>query len=74
MEEYEVFDEYLKKTQLIRAFCEDREKLLFESIRIDTSTEGKVIWLNAVGKEIDKIIATIDQLTGERELPQSFKS
>ena len=74
MEEYKVFDEYLQKSKIIRAFCEDREKMLFESIRLDTSTDGKVIWLDAIGKEIDKVIATIDQLTADRELPQSFKS
>ena len=35
MEEYQLFDELLKKSKSIRAFCEDREKMLFESIRMD---------------------------------------
>jgi len=73
MEEYKVFDEYLKKSQSIRAFCEDREKMLFESIRIDTSTDGKVKYLKAVGTEIDKVIAYIEKLTAERDAAFNLK-
>ena len=53
---------YLKKVKSIRDYCENRECLLFNSIRIDTSTEGKIIWLNGVGKEIDAVCEFINNL------------
>ena len=67
MEHYELFDAYLKKSKLIRDFCEDREKMLFESIRMDIPTDGKIHWLNAIGAEIDKVVAYIDQLAMDRK-------
>jgi len=67
MEHYELFDAYLKKSKLIRDFCEDREKMLFESVRMDISTEGKLHWLNAIGDEIDKVKKFIDVLVEERQ-------
>ncbi len=67
MEEYEVFDEYLKKSKLIRAFCEDRERMLFESIRIDTASDGKIIYLKAVGKEIDEVGVFIEEMKKKRK-------
>lgn len=73
MEEYQLFDEYLKKSKSIRAFCEDREKMLFESIRIGGDVEGKIRWLNAVGNEIDKVISYINQLTEERDVSLNLK-
>ena len=68
MDEYTVFDEYLKKSQSIRDFCEDREKLLFESISIGGYADVKITYLKAVGKEIDSVVAYIDQLKKERQL------
>ena len=67
MEHYELFDAYLKKSKLIRDFCEDREKMLFESLRMDITTEGKLHWLNAIGTEIDKVVAYIDQMNSDRK-------
>lgn len=67
MEEYEVFNEYLKKSSSIRNFCDQKEKLLFECIRMDIATHGKVHWLSAVGSEIDKVTAYIDELIQERK-------
>jgi hypothetical protein len=67
MEEYEVFDEYLQKSKIIRAFCEDRERMLFESIRIDTSSDGKIIYLKAVGKEIDEAGEFIEEMKKKRK-------
>ena len=66
MEEYKVFDEYLKKCQSIRAYCEERERMLFESIRIGGDTDGKIRWLNAVGAEIEKVQQMIVQMAKER--------
>ena len=37
MKEYEIFDDFLKKSKKIREFCDDREKMLFESIRMEKS-------------------------------------
>ena len=47
MEEYHLFDEYLKKSKIVRKFCEDREKMLFESIRMDISVTFSVALLVA---------------------------
>lgn len=62
MEQYQLFDEYLQKSKAIRAFCEDREKLLFESIRMDIPIDGKIVWLKAVGKEIDEVRKLVEEL------------
>lgn len=67
MEEYQLFDELLKKSKSIRAFCEDREKMLFESIRMDIPINGKIVWLNSVGKEIDEVISYIDKISIARK-------
>lgn len=55
MKEYEIFDDFLKKSKKIREFCDDREKMLFESIRMEISTDGKIHWLNSIVYEIDKV-------------------
>lgn len=73
MEQYQLFDEYLMKSKAIRAFCEDREKLLFESIRMDIPIDGKIVWLKAVGKEIDEVASYIDRLSADRELHLTLK-
>lgn len=67
MEEYKVFDEYLQKAKIIRAFCEDRERLLFQSIRIDTSADNKITYINSVGKEIDKVGELIEEMMTKRK-------
>jgi|SaaInlStandDraft_6_1057023.scaffolds.fasta_scaffold99723_2 hypothetical protein len=72
MEEYHLFDEYLKKSKSIREFCNNNEKLLFESIRMDIPTDGKIHWLNAVGCEIEKVISYIEKLENDRKPPLSF--
>ncbi len=72
MEKYNVFDEYLKKSKFIREYCEKNEKVLFEMIRLDTSTEKIIISLNAVGSEIDEVISTIEELKKQKTLPQSL--
>lgn len=66
MEEYQLFDDLLKKSKAIRAFCEDREKMLFESIRMDIPINGKIVWLNSVGKEIDEVRNFIERLAEVR--------
>ncbi len=66
-EEYHLFDELLKKSKAIRAFCEDREKLLFEFIRMDIPINGKIVWLNSVGKEIDEVISYIEKISIARK-------
>ena len=67
IEEYQLFDELLKKSKAIRAFCEDREKMLFESIRMDIPINGKIVWLNSVGKEIDEVVSYIEKLSADRK-------
>ncbi len=67
MEEYEVFDEYLKKTQLIRAFCEDRENMLCEAIKLNIPTDCKVTYLKAVGREIDLVCEFAEEMKKQRK-------
>ena len=73
MEEYQLFDELLKKSKAIRAFCEDREKMLFESIRMDIPINGNIVWLTAVGKDIDEVRNLIERLAEVREPSMSLK-
>lgn len=73
MEEYQLFDELLKKSKAIRAFCEDREKMLFESIRMDIPINGKIVWLEAVGREIDEVRNLIERLAEVREPSMTLK-
>lgn len=73
MEEYQLFDELLKKSKAIRAFCEEREKLLFESIRMDIPINGKIVWLKAVGREIDEVRNLIVRMAEARDLSMTLK-
>jgi len=73
MEEYQLFDEYLQKSKAIRVFCEDREKLLFESIRMDIPIDGKIVWLKAVGKEIDEVRKLVEELAESRLSSMTLK-
>lgn len=73
MEEYQLFDELLKKSKAIRAFCEDRENMLFESIRMDIPIDGKIVWLNAVGKEIDEVASFVGNMSADRKLHLHLK-
>jgi len=72
MEKYELFDEYLKKSKAIRQFCERKENLLFDAIRLDASTDSIINYLNAIGSDIDKVITYIEELKKQSKLPQSF--
>jgi len=65
--EYELFDEYLKKSKLIRNFCDDREKMMFEVLRLDLTEEGKTHWLNSIGYEIDKVLSLLNDMVNERK-------
>lgn len=73
MEQYQLFDELLMKSKAIRAFCEDREKMLFESIRMDIPINGKIVWLNSVGAEIDEVASFIERLSADRERHLTLK-
>ena len=73
MEQYQLFDEYLMKSKAIRAFCEDREKMLFESIRMDIPIDGKIVWLKAVGREIDEVRNLIVRMAEARDLSMTLK-
>jgi hypothetical protein len=73
MEQYQLFDEYLQKSKAIRKFCEDRELMLFESVRMDLPIDGKIVWLNAVGKEIDAVASLIERLSVDRKPHLNFK-
>jgi hypothetical protein len=63
MEQYQLFDELLMKPKAIRAFCEDREKMLIESVRIDIPIDGIIDWLKTVGEEIDGVVSYIDKIS-----------
>jgi len=67
MEEYEVLDKYLKISKTFREFCNDREMMMFEVLRMDISEEGKVHWIESIGNEIDRVISFIDRLENERK-------
>jgi hypothetical protein len=41
--------------------------MMFEIIRMDMSTEGKIHWLESVGVEIDRVLSFIDRLSVERK-------
>ena len=73
MKEYEILGNFLKKSKKIREFCDDREKMLFESIRIEISTDGKIHWLNSIVYEIDKVLSFIDRLSNERKSQFNLK-
>jgi hypothetical protein len=73
MEQYQLFDELLMKSKAIRAFCEDREKMLFESIRMDIPIDGKIFWLKSVGNEIDEVKQLIDKLADNRKPSMTLK-
>ena len=59
MKEYEIFDDFLFIFKKIREFCDDREKMLFESIRMEIST--------------DKVLSFIDRLSNERKSQFNLK-
>ena len=73
MKEYELFDELLQKSKSLRNFCDDREKMMFEILRMDISTDGKIHWLNSIGYEIDKVLSYIDRLSNERKSHLNLK-
>jgi hypothetical protein len=67
MKEYELFDEYLKVSKTIRDFCDDREKMMFECLRMDLSNDAKIHWLESVSYELKRVNAYIVRLTNERK-------
>ena len=73
MVQYQLFDELLMKSKAIRAFCEDREKMLFESIRMDIPIDGKIVWLKAVGNEIDEVRNLVERLADVRVPSMTLK-
>jgi len=73
MEEYKLFDELLSKSKTLRDFCDDREKMMFEILRMDISTEGKIHWLESVGSEINRVLNFIDRVSNERKSHLNLK-
>lgn len=73
MKEYETFDIFLKKSKQLREFCDDREKMMFEVLRMDISVEGKIHWLESVGVEIERVLSFIDRLESERKSHLNMK-
>jgi len=65
--EYEKFDEYLTKSKQLKSFCDDRERMMFEILRMDLDTDGKIHWLESVGVEIDRVLSFIDRISNERK-------
>lgn len=66
-EEYILFDELLQKTKSLREYLNQNEKMLFEIIRMDIKTDGKVHWLEAVGVEINRVSSYIEKLSNEKK-------
>ncbi len=66
-EEYILFDELLQKSQLLREYADQNEKMMFEILRMDIKTDGKIHWLEAVGVEINSVITHIERLSNERK-------
>jgi len=73
MEEYKLFDELLQKSKSLRDFCDDREKMMFEILRMDISSEGKIHWLESVGSEVDRVLNFIDRVSKERKSHLNLK-
>jgi hypothetical protein len=73
MEEYKLFDNYLSSSKSIRSFCEDREKMMFEVLRMDITIDGKSQWLEFIGAEIDSVMQLIEKLSNERKSHLNFK-
>lgn len=73
MEEYKLFDEFLQKSKKLRDFCDDREKMMFEVIRMDLKTDGKIYWLESIGVEIDRVLSFIDRVSNERKSHLNLK-
>lgn len=61
------FDEYLQKSKSIRAFCDDRKRMLFEVIRMNLTEDRKAHWLNSIGYEIDKVLSLLNVMVDERK-------
>ena len=73
MEEYKLFDELLTKSKTLRGFCDDREKMMFEILRMDISEEGKIHWLESVGSEIDRVLSFINRVSEQRKSHLNLK-
>lgn len=73
MREYEVLDKYLKVSKHFRDFCNDREMMMFEVLRMDISEDGKIHWIESIGNEIDRVLSFIDRLESERKSHLNLK-
>jgi len=73
MKEYEVLDKYLKVSKTFREFCNDRETMMFEVLRMDISEDGKIDWIESIGNEMDKVLSFIDRLESERNSHLNLK-
>ncbi len=63
-DQFEVFYEYLTKSQNIRHFCEEKERLLLETIRSNCFRDDeKIYFLNILGSEIDEVTTYINTLS-----------
>ena len=63
-DQFEVFYEYLTKSQNIRQFCEEKERLFLETIRSNcfTDDDEKILFLNILGSDIDELTTYINTL------------
>lgn len=60
---FEVFYDYLKKSQNIREFCEGNEQLLLDTVRTERFTDSeKIHFLNILGSQIDNLVTNIDNM------------
>ncbi|WP_165813658.1 hypothetical protein [Aliarcobacter skirrowii] len=47
--------------------------MMFEILRMDISTDGKIHWLESVGSEINKVLSFIERVSNERKSHLNFK-
>jgi hypothetical protein len=73
MEEYKLFDELLKKCKSLRDFSDDREKMMFEILRMNLESDGKIYWLKSVAVDIERILSFVKRLTNERQSHLNLK-
>jgi hypothetical protein len=66
-EEYIVFDELLQKSKSLREYANQNEKMMFEILRMDIKTDGKVHWLETVGREMISVLSVIEKFASERK-------
>ena len=67
MKEYEALDKLLSRSRAIKEYFEERERMMFEIIRLNLNSDAKVLWLEGIGYEIGETEELLEKLKNERE-------